>query len=103
MNILNLQLTKGTPKYQQIYFYIKKLILNKSLKSDTKLPSIRQLSNDLSVSRSTILSALDQLVTEGYLRVKEKKDIPSTIFRKTIVNGNLQIIRFYANKYLHIR
>ncbi|HWI47579.1 MAG TPA: PLP-dependent aminotransferase family protein [Rummeliibacillus sp.] len=73
MRTLKLHIKKGTPKYQQIYFHIKELILNKTLKSDDQLPSIRQLSIDLKVSRNTILSAYDQLLTEGYIRSEGKK------------------------------
>lgn len=73
MRSLEFQFIKGTPKYQQIYFYIKDLILNKSLNANTKLPSIRQLSNDLRVSRSTIVSSFNQLLAEGYIRSEGRK------------------------------
>lgn len=68
---LKLHLKNGTPKYQQIYDYIKESILNNTIKSNDKLPSIRQLANDFNVSWNTVLSAYDQLLTEGYIRNSE--------------------------------
>ena len=67
------QFKSKIPKYQQIYIYFKELILNKSLKTNVKLPFISQLSNELNVSRGTVVSALNQLTAEGYLRHEVNK------------------------------
>ncbi len=53
---------------QQIYKQIRKKILNGELKPEEALPSTRALSSELSVSRNTILTAYDMLVSEGYVR-----------------------------------
>lgn len=53
--------------YEQIYIYIRDEIRNGNLKSGTKLPSTRTLTNHLQVSRSTVQLAYDQLVSEGYI------------------------------------
>lgn len=55
------------PIYQQIYEFIKKEIEKEQLKPGDKLPSSRALSRYLSVSRSTIDLAYDQLASEGYI------------------------------------
>ncbi len=55
------------PIYEQIYDYIKKEIRDKKLKAEAKLPSTRALSEHLSVSRSTVQLAYDQLLSEGYI------------------------------------
>lgn len=55
------------PIYQQICEFIKKEIQKEQLKPGDKLPSSRALSRYLSVSRSTIELAYDQLVSEGYI------------------------------------
>lgn len=68
MNFLKFQLNEEMPKYQQIYIYFKELILHKSLIPNAKLPYISQISNELNVSRGTVVSALNQLTAEGYLR-----------------------------------
>ncbi len=62
----------GTPMYIQIYDYIKREILAGHLSAGEKLPSARALSAHLNVSRSTVDTAYEQLVAEGYLDSKPK-------------------------------
>lgn len=59
--------------YIQIYEYIKAEILCGNLSASTKLPSTRSLAANLQVSRSTVDTAYDQLVAEGYVEPKEKR------------------------------
>lgn len=59
--------------YIQIYEYIKSEILSGNLPASTKLPSTRSLAANLQVSRSTVDTAYDQLVAEGYVEAKEKR------------------------------
>lgn len=56
-----------TPMYRQIYLSVRNSIENGSLKKDTKLASIRKLSEALNVSKTTVTSAYDQLCVEGYI------------------------------------
>lgn len=62
-----------TPIYQQLYDNIKSAIECGGLKKDTKLPSIRKLSNDLKVSKTTIENAYNQLCIEGYIKNKPQQ------------------------------
>jgi len=55
------------PLYQQVYQRIRELILEGKLPRGARLPSSRTLADDLSLSRNTILVAIDQLVAEGYV------------------------------------
>lgn len=57
-----------TPIYQQLYDNIKSAIECGGLKKDSKLPSIRKLSSDLEVSKTTIENAYNQLCIEGYIK-----------------------------------
>ena len=59
-----------TPKYRQIYLSVRNSIENGSLKKDTKLPSIRKLSENLGVSKTTVTGAYEQLCAEGYIKNK---------------------------------
>lgn len=59
--------------YEQIYNYIKNEIKSQNLLPGDKLPSSRSLARHLMVSRSTILMAYDQLLSEGYLISKPSK------------------------------
>lgn len=56
-----------TPLYQQIEEYLKQEIQEGRLVAGMRLPSSRVLSANLLVSRSTIETAYDQLVAEGYI------------------------------------
>jgi GntR family transcriptional regulator / MocR family aminotransferase len=62
------QLTRSgdAPLFRQIYLQIRAAILSQSLAPGTKLPSTRALSAQLSVSRSAVVSAYEQLLAEGY-------------------------------------
>jgi len=52
----------------QIYKQVREKILNGELKSGERLPATRALSSELNVSRNTILSAYDMLISEGYVQ-----------------------------------
>ncbi|MGY8663684.1 PLP-dependent aminotransferase family protein [Bradyrhizobium sp. UFLA05-109] len=55
-----------TPVFRQIYLRLRSAILSGALRPATKLPSTRELATQLSVSRSAIVSAFEQLLAEGY-------------------------------------
>ncbi|SCC69749.1 Protein of unknown function [Bacillus cereus] len=71
--IFNINRTSKNPMYHQVYQYIRAQILSGKLEKGTKLPSIRQLANQLEVSRNTAQVAYEQLQSEGYIRSEEKK------------------------------
>ena len=58
--------TGDAPLFRQIYLQIRSAILSQSLRPGTKLPSTRELASQLSVSRSAVVSAYEQLLAEGY-------------------------------------
>jgi DNA-binding transcriptional MocR family regulator len=67
MQKYNIKFYEGdVPKYLQITRYIKKLIDSNSVEDGEKLPSIRVLSNLLSVNNDTIINAYKRLSHEGY-------------------------------------
>ncbi len=61
------------PLYIQLYEYIKLEITTGLLKPDSKLPSIREASSTLKLSKTTIENAYNQLVAEGYIDNFPKK------------------------------
>ncbi|NLJ59185.1 MAG: PLP-dependent aminotransferase family protein [Tissierellia bacterium] len=61
------------PLYIQLYEYIKTEITTGLLKPHSKLPSIREASSTLNLSKTTIESAYSQLVAEGYIDNVPKK------------------------------
>jgi GntR family transcriptional regulator/MocR family aminotransferase len=75
------------PLFQQLYNQIRDGILGGRIPPGRRLPSSRTLADDLAVSRTTILSAFDQLVAEGYLegRVGSGMRVVSTLPDTTMV------------------
>ena len=55
------------PIYVRIQEYIAELILSGKLAPDSKIPSERDFSEDLGVSRMTVRKAITELVSEGLL------------------------------------
>lgn len=65
--------TSNKALYIQLYEYIKSEITLGLLKPDSKLPSIREASSSLNLSKTTIENAYSQLVAEGYIENLPKK------------------------------
>ena len=72
--MLTYQLKKlpGMPLYESLYRCIRGDILSGKLKPGEKLPSKRALAENLEVSKITVENAYNQLLSEGYIRSKEK-------------------------------
>ena len=64
---ISLDTHNGCPMYEQIYEYIRNEIQNGRIEAGEKLPSTRELSHFLGISRSTVDLAYAQLVAEGYV------------------------------------
>ena len=67
---------------QQLYEELRRLILGRKLEPGHRLPPTRTLAKDLGVARKTVVSAYDQLASEGYLRSKTGAG--------TFVSGDIQ-------------
>lgn len=70
-----LDITRSTPLYIQLYEYIKNEIQSGRIGAGTKLPSRRKLSSYLGISLNTIESAYQQLNAEGYVNSKSRKGV----------------------------
>ncbi|MBC2580798.1 PLP-dependent aminotransferase family protein [Clostridium sp. DJ247] len=70
---LDIKLDKNTPVYIQIKDYIKDMILRGMIRSGEKLPSTRELSSVLKVSRNTIICAYQYLEEEGFVYMQKGK------------------------------
>jgi len=56
------------PLHRQLYAALRQTILDGQLAAGDRLPSSRELAQDLGLSRNTVVAALEQLLVEGYLR-----------------------------------
>ena len=63
----------GMPLYESLYRCLRGDILSGALPAGTKLPSKRALAENLKVSKITVETAYNQLLSEGYIRSEEKK------------------------------
>jgi len=60
------------PLFRQLYHQIREHILLGTLPADSKLPSVRDLANNLAVSRNTVDGAYQELFAEGYIYSKPR-------------------------------
>ncbi|MEK1830563.1 GntR family transcriptional regulator [Priestia megaterium] len=60
------------PMYVQLYQYIKQKIEEGDIPEGSLLPSIRYLSSYLIISKNTVESAYQQLISEGYVVSKAR-------------------------------
>jgi len=65
--VLTLNYRDTKPIYIQIRDGIKKLIITGAIKTDEKLPSVRELAGSLTINPNTIQKAYKELEQEGYL------------------------------------
>lgn len=64
---LILDAKSALPLYLQLYDGLRQMILSGAIPGGTRIPSSRVLSESLGISRFTAVTALDQLIAEGYL------------------------------------
>lgn len=59
--------TRSEALHRQVYRELARLILTGRIAAGSRLPSSRELARELGVARNTVLAALDQLTSEGYI------------------------------------
>ena len=65
--MINLDFRDGRSLHEQIESGIKELIINKVLKPDDKMPSVRELAVSLTINPNTVQRAYKQLETDGFI------------------------------------
>jgi GntR family transcriptional regulator/MocR family aminotransferase len=58
---------KGEPLFRQVYQGLRQAILSGAFRAGDRLPSTRDLCEQLGISRTVVLLAYDQLLAEGYV------------------------------------
>lgn len=64
---IKLDKTSKVKLYHQLYLFFVNAIKNKELPEETKLPSIRTLSEDYNISRNTVTKTYSELEANGYI------------------------------------
>jgi GntR family transcriptional regulator/MocR family aminotransferase len=65
--VLGINPSSGAALHRQVYEALRSAILNGTLRAGARLPATRALAEQLSLSRSTVADAYDQLQAEGYI------------------------------------
>jgi GntR family transcriptional regulator / MocR family aminotransferase len=61
-------LSRGAgPLFRQVYLGLRQAILSGTFRADSRLPSTRDLADQLGISRTVVLLAYDQLLAEGFV------------------------------------
>jgi GntR family transcriptional regulator/MocR family aminotransferase len=79
--MVRLRSQDNMPLHRQLYEALRRAILDGKLRAGNRLPSSRELTRDLALSRNTVVAALTQLGVEGYL--------VSRVGSGTFVNDNV--------------
>ncbi|WP_018691458.1 MocR-like pyridoxine biosynthesis transcription factor PdxR [Algicola sagamiensis] len=66
-----LQLSGRGTKYQQLYEALRQGILAGTAPKGSRLPGSRELAKELGLGRNTVMSAIEQLKAEGYIRAQQ--------------------------------
>ena len=69
-NLISVDRRGTRPLYRQIYDALRRLIVEGQLRPDQLVPSTRELTRQLRVSRLPVLNAYAQLIAEGYLETR---------------------------------
>ena len=67
----DLQLTASGSRTEQLFHAIRHKIVSQLWPLNGKLPSTRQLAQELNMSRNTVIAAYEQLVAEGYIESRQ--------------------------------
>ena len=65
-SFVNLERDSPVPLFQQLDAQIRQAVLSGRLPSGLRLPSSRVLAIELGVSRTTVVTAFEQLIAEGF-------------------------------------
>ena len=87
MTKFDIKFTNNSPLYVELYNFIKKLILEKKLSPNEKLPSKRNLSNYLGISLNTVIEAYNLLLDEELIVSIPKKGYYVTEYNISISKG----------------
>ncbi|MGI9373313.1 MAG: PLP-dependent aminotransferase family protein, partial [Hyphomicrobiales bacterium] len=67
---LSIDMASADPAYVQIFSQMREMILAGRLEPGERLPSTRAFAEELGVSRTTLVTAYDHLLSEGYIETR---------------------------------
>ena len=91
--MFDIDLRSRDPIYQQLVDKFKQLIMNQILEPDEKLPSVRQLAEELTVNPNTIQKAYRQLEQENFIYSVKGRGSFVQVLESHVANEKLEDIR----------
>jgi GntR family transcriptional regulator/MocR family aminotransferase len=91
--VLSLKSSEKVPLYKQMYGQIRDAITSGRLRPSDKLPSTRELSDRLELSRNTVNLAYERLLSEGYLEGRRGSGTYVTNLFPEIIRGKREDLR----------
>jgi len=65
----------ATPLFQQLYRQLRQAVLEGRVRPGVRLPATRFLARELGLSRNTVLTAYEQLASEGFLELRHRSGV----------------------------
>lgn len=84
--ILHVDMSSDEPIYQQIRNQVVLSIGSGELKAGQKMPTVRQLAQDIGINTMTVNKAYGLLKTEGYLEIDRRK---GAVVKAASTNGEI--------------
>ena len=91
--MFDIDLRSRDPIYQQLVDKFKQLIINYILEPDEKLPSVRQLAEELTVNPNTIQKAYRQLEQENFIYSVKGRGSFVQVLESHVANEKIEDIR----------
>ncbi|MGM0522487.1 MAG: GntR family transcriptional regulator [Bacillota bacterium] len=91
--MFDIDLRSRDPIYQQLVDKFKQLIMNHILEPDEKLPSVRQLAEELTVNPNTIQKAYRQLEQENFIYSVKGRGSFVQVLESHVANEKIEDIR----------
>ncbi len=101
---LEIKRNSSTPVYRQLYDSIRNMILAGQFRSGQRLPSSRDIADRFNISRTTVLQAYEDLLSEGYIEGKTgagtfvSSKIPEKFINTTSSKKVIKKKKFVAKK-----
>jgi len=91
--LVTLDTALSEPLHRQLYNKLRTAILTGRIAPGAQIPSSRDLARELGVARNTVLNAVEQLITEGYLQGEQGS---GTYVNRTLPDDTLRVPRLQA-------
>jgi len=98
---MTLKFDENLPIYIQIMDYIKKKVIIGEIKEGGKLPSVRELSNELKVNPNTISRVYQELEREGLTYTQRGMGTFITEDQETLLNLKKTMAKEIVSKFIY--